>query len=70
MTTETRNVWASLLEDASQREIRQMAEYAIDHLENTEVAKQLAQYINGHVWNLTVQPGDNTPCPPDDNNPE
>lgn len=37
MTTVNQNAWAQYLEDATQKEIRQMAEFAIDHLERHEL---------------------------------
>lgn len=39
MTTVNQNAWAQYLEEATQNEIRQMAEYAIDHLEKDELMK-------------------------------
>lgn len=45
MTTPQQNAWARYLEDASQREIRQMAEYAIDHLDKVTDLTILQIYL-------------------------
>jgi hypothetical protein len=39
---------AALLETLSQREIRQVAEYAIDHMEDPDEVKKLADYLRLH----------------------
>ena len=52
MTTEQQNRWAQLLESASQREVRQMAEYAIDHIEDVAELKSLKAYLSDHQWQL------------------
>lgn len=52
MTTEQQNQWAQLLESASQREIRQMAEYAIDHIEDARELKSIKAYLSDHQWTL------------------
>lgn len=57
MTTETQNQWASMLEDASQRETRQMAEYAIDHIEDMSEARALQAYLREHM--AQIQPLEN-----------
>lgn len=45
MTTANQNSWAQYLEGASQTEIRQMAEYAIDHISNRNELKELKEYL-------------------------
>lgn len=45
MTTESQNAWAQYIESASQTEIRQMAEYAIDHINNKNELKELKGYL-------------------------
>lgn len=54
MTTDSQNKWAQLLEDASQREIRQMAEYAVDHIGDESELKVLKAYLSEHQWGLTT----------------
>jgi len=46
MTTEAQNQWAQHLEDATQKEIRQMAEYAIYHITSTEQLVSLREYLD------------------------
>jgi hypothetical protein len=44
---------AALLETLTQREIRQIAEYAIDHMEKVDEVNNLADYLRLHrVMNL------------------
>lgn len=45
MTTPAQNQWAQYLEDATQKEIRQMAEYAIDHIEKLDQLSELQLYL-------------------------
>ena len=52
MTTEKQNQWAMLLEDASQREIRQMAEWAIEHISDAQEAQALREQVDLHLWTL------------------
>ena len=51
MTTPAQNQWAQYLEQTTQKEIRQMAEYAIDHIESMDELMFLQYYIN-----LTIDP--------------
>ena len=58
MTTKSQNHWAQYLEDATQKEIRQMAEYAIDHITSNEQLISLRKYLDisiaddaPSVWN-------------------
>lgn len=45
MTTPAQNQWAQYLESATQKEIREMAEYAIDHIEKLDQLSELQLYI-------------------------
>ena len=61
MITEARNHWAQYLEEATQKEIRQMAEYAIDHLENADDLAKLSEYLDisiaddaPSIWNTAA----------------
>lgn len=45
MTTPAQNQWAQYLETATPREIRQMAEYAIDHIGNKTELMELEFYV-------------------------
>lgn len=49
MTTINQDQWAQFLEGATQREIRQMAEYAIDHLQSEQEKQTLLEYIEESV---------------------
>ena len=46
MTTVNQNQWAQMLEGATAREIRQMAEYAIDHIDGKDELKSLLTYAS------------------------
>lgn len=56
MTTDAQNQWAALLETASQREVRQMAEYAVDHLDEASEANALKAYLSAHQYGLAPAP--------------
>jgi hypothetical protein len=45
MTTQNQDQWAQYLEDATQKEIMQMAEYAIDHIEKRDELAELQFYL-------------------------
>jgi hypothetical protein len=45
MTTQQQNQFAQYLESATQKEIKQMAEYAIDHLDKPDDLLDLLVYI-------------------------
>ena len=51
MTTPAQNQWAQYLEGATGKEIRQMAEYAIDHIDSRDELMSLQLYIK-----LTLNP--------------
>ena len=53
MTTPAQNQWSQYLEGATAKEIRQMAEYAIDHINSRDELMSLRMYIN-----LTLNPPD------------
>jgi hypothetical protein len=53
MTTDNQNRWAQYLENASPREIRQMAEYAIDHIDDKEELSTLQIYLVKTIGYLT-----------------
>jgi hypothetical protein len=46
MTTPSQNQWAQYLEIATQKEIREMAEYAIDHIEKLDELSELKLYVS------------------------
>jgi hypothetical protein len=52
VTTENQDAWAQYLEGASPREIQQMAEYAIDHIDSLHDATVLKAYLDEHLWCL------------------
>lgn len=52
MTTEVQNEWAQALESASQTEIRQMAEWAIEHIEDAAEVRKLKAAVDEHLWCL------------------
>ena len=45
MTTKQQNQWAVYLETATPKEVRQMAEYAIDHIDDVTQLRLLAAYL-------------------------
>lgn len=45
MTTKQQDQWAVYLETATPKEVRQMAEYAIDHIEDVTQLRILAAYL-------------------------
>lgn len=49
MTTANQNQWAQMLEGATAREIRQMAEYAIDHINSVSALRTLSDYLNESI---------------------
>ena len=52
MTTEAQNAWAQHLEGATQREIRQMAEWAIEHIDDPKEVATLRDQVDEHYWSL------------------
>lgn len=46
MTTKAQNFWAQHLEDATQKEIREMAQYAMDHIEDEKEIRLFKKYVD------------------------
>lgn len=56
MTTASQNQWAQYLEQASEKEIRQMAEYAIDHIDSVDELAELKLYLALTLQSIKVNP--------------